>query len=165
MPHRVRFLLGSATGERKTVNVAGHHLWLAHPGAIFAIDKTLSDGGYAPKRGAAGGAGSTPGILRDDRDALSRIAAEASIWYLRDRKTVTWTIADCGFTDGWFPADANGDEDQSAPVPWPYLGQLVDHLAFSGRTETPGTPITRMEYDARAGVTTWATSWSDRDWR
>jgi hypothetical protein len=137
LPHRVRFLLGTDEGEIKRILVPGHHLWLAHPGAIFAIGKTLSDGGYAASRAAAG-AGATPGLLRDDRDALSRVAGQASIWYLRERQTATWTLADCGFTDGWLPADDNGDEDTGGtPEAWPELGEVVASFAFNGQAATP----------------------------
>lgn len=160
--HRVRILVGEDNEKTKRIYVKDHHLWLAHPKAIIALDPaTKSDGGYAPLRIGT----SDVVILRDDRDRLATIAHQAAVWYLRRRFTATWTLRDIGFSDGWHPALEDGLEDPDTLIPWPKLGDLVNTFSYSGREESLGTPITLVEYNHVAGTYTWATSWSHRDWR
>lgn len=105
------------------------------------------------------------GVLRDDRDRLAVILAEAAVWYLTTRLTGTWTLRDFGWSDGWHPAAEDGSEDTGTLNAWPQLGQLMHQLSYSGRTETLDTPVTRFDYSDETGESTWATSWSDRDWK
>lgn len=169
LPERVRLLSGEDGQKTKRITVRNHHLWISHPEAIIGLDPaTVSNGGNAPKRPVStndGPFGATVAILRDDRDRLAVILAEASVWYLNRRQTATWTLHDIGWSDGWNPAQEDGTEDDTTLIPWPELGDLVDTFSYSGRTETIQTPITRTEYDHEQGTFTWVTSWSDRDWR
>lgn len=143
----------------KRVRIPGYELHLIHPLCIYALDTaTTSNGGYAPKTGALGGSGSTPGIARDDRNDMAIIHTLMAEWYLNERRTATWQLKAFGMY-GTDPATV-GISDH-----WPSLGELLRDLSFAGRTEQFSTPITSVEYNNEQGITTWITSWSDRDWR
>jgi hypothetical protein len=158
LPYPMRMASGDLSKRVKRIRVPGVALHLAHPQAIWTLDETVaSSGGYAAKRGAAGGAGTTPGILRDDRDRLARIHHLAATWYLVPRTPATWALACGGFSGVWYDADGT---QQSFPL----LGDLVTTLRYSGRTLDINTPVTRIEYRHATGRTTWVTSWADRDW-
>ncbi len=140
---------GEEPDRIKRIHVPGMELHLAHPYAIWGLDTDeASDGGYQARRGAGGGNTGTPGELRDDREALSRIHALGKMWYLRKRHTlqVQWL-------DGCF-----GDD-------WPGLGDLVETVSYNGRTVAVETPVTAIMYDHTAGTTRIQTTWADREWK
>jgi len=151
LPHRVRYATGQAGGRTKRVYVPGFGLHVVHPHAILAV----SDGSGTPVRS---GTEESPTILRDDRDALQRVHRQVVAWYQGTRRTAQWSLAACGFAGQWVDADDNAND-------WQKIGELVTEITYNGRTETVNTPITSMRYDHTAGVTTWATSWVDRDFR
>ncbi len=166
LPHRVRQVKSlniaddSVGLKTKQIFVKDLHFWVCHPQAIVALDETTrSNGGYAPKRMVNGLT-----YLRDDRDRLSVILEMSAIWYLNRRRSATWTLSDIGFSDGYFLADEDGMEGTTLKA-WPHLGDLIDEFAYSGRTEELMTPVTLEEYDHVAGRYTWATSWTNLDWK
>lgn len=171
LTNRLRLFSGTRDGEVKRIHAPEHRLILAHNGAILRLQSgTVVEGrGAYPAaspinpKDANGNAlvdGSSNPInfytIRDDRDALAYLHEMAKQWYLTERKTAAWRIADFGI--GSFE-----DEDGNS-INYPQLGYLVTTMSYSGRTETLNTPITSIEYDHQAGITSYITSWSDRDW-
>jgi hypothetical protein len=162
MPQRVRF--GSAITDtprrRRTIRIPDLHLWMGHPGAIWDLDRsTETDDGSNAKRigGTIGDIGGT--ILRDDRAALARIHYLAWEWYRSDsgRRSATWAVRDCGLLPSW--RDLAGTE-----IDWPRLGQVAKTIRAGGETYTLNTPISRVIYRNREGVTEWSTDWMEFDY-
>lgn len=175
LPHRVRFRSGLPPTDpnckrRSTLYQRDHHLWLAHPGAIWALDAengTLADG-YPALRNACGGAVGTPGILRDDRTALAQLHALAWSWYGYHRVNAQWSLRDCGFLLGFdaFTGIVGTPIDgamQPTFISYPILGQIVTFLKHNGGEDAINTPITRITYDNGTGLTTWYTDWCELD--
>jgi hypothetical protein len=163
MPQRAR-LYSSIAGtvrRRRTIRVKDANLWIAHRGCIWDLDRSSSnaDGRTAVRPFDSLITGSTYGkVLRDDRAALARIHYLAWEWYRSDsgRSSVTYTIRDCGLLPSWTDATP-------ATVNYAKLGQVITSLAANGQTYTPGTPVTRIEYDNTDGTTTWHTDWQEFD--
>ncbi len=169
LPHRVRcksYRTGQTAQTVKrlvTVRLPGLHLWLAHSGAIWDVDGTTKNSdGYSPLRTAAGGVKESPGVLRDDRDALARLHAMACAWYLSPRQTAHWTLRACGMLPSF---ETLGDDPGSATevVTYPTMGQLVTDFKANGQIYTLNTPITSIHYDHQSGKTTWETDWQELD--
>jgi hypothetical protein len=160
---RARMASGIATGRRRQyIEVPGLHLWLAHPLAIWELDRSTVLERAAPAlRGAAGAAGSTPGLLRDDRLYLAQVHALNCAWYLTDHRPVSWSLMDCGFLPTFAYADGSV---QNYPVLGMFLGTFTwrDRSGMDQST-TSDTPITSIRYDNHSGVTTWTTDWADLD--
>ena len=162
-------------GRKLYVNIPGACLWLAHPSAIWEHNVLAATDKAAPaKRNAAGGAGSTPGLLRDDRDALAITHAYAWAWYGTKRVSASWALNDCGLLP-YFLGDPAGGQSQQW-IKYPQLGQLVKTIKAAGTAnlKTAGTtdpatafnvntPISRVHYDHTQGITTWYTDWQDLD--
>ncbi len=152
---------GPLKPHRLYIHHPGLCLWLAHPGAIWELDRSTSEQEVAPAlRGAAGGAGQI-GILRDDRESLAQLHALTNVWYLNEHRTVSWSIADCGDLPSYVDT-VLGD------VAYPQLGDLVTTTAYTDRAKTDqtvtcDTPITGSVYDNINGVHTWSSDWSDLD--
>lgn len=171
LPHRVRFYSGMRPSDpdckrKATIYQADHHLWLAHPGAIWDLQGTTGSAstGHTPRRAAAGGVASAPGLLRDDRAALARLHYLAWSWYSADRRSATWAIRDCGllgsylaFQGAVLPTDGSG----STSFTYPSLGKMIDALSANGEVHAINTPVTRIAYDHATGTTTWSTDWSE----
>lgn len=164
LPHRVRVASGnSGSQRRRTIIVPGIQLHLAHPLAIWSID---SDTGV-PKYGAAGGSGTTPGIIRDDRDRLASVHAMAQRWYLDIHVGIRLSMNGDGFVQ-W--RDANGGLND-----WPKLGYVLRNFSFSQRngavfdstvqqstfTEELNTPLTAIYYDASTDSTEFTSDWTE----
>lgn len=159
LPHRL--WMCSTSEASATIDLRVKRLYtkefavhLAHPRAIVSLDETTeSNGGFAAVR--ANDVTNLPVYLRDDRDLLAQRFHLACLWYLKIRSTATWSLAGCGGAGGWLDIDGTNH-------PWPALGQVVDQFTANGQTVTLGTPITSIRY--QRGITTWLTSWHDRDW-
>lgn len=167
LPHRIRrkTVRDGVLNPKRLINIRlpDLHLWLAHSGAIWDLDgSTKNATGYQALTGAAGASGATPGKLRDDRDALSRLHAMACAWYLSPRQTGKWTLRACGLLPSF---ETLGDDPGSATetVTYPVIGQLVTDFKASGQIATLNTPITAVHYDHQAGRTTWETDWQELD--
>jgi hypothetical protein len=162
MPHRLRYKvyregMSEITARRtKRIFIAGAHLWLAHQGSAWGID----DAGE-PRR-FTGVSQIAPYELRDDVAEVRKVAAMAAQWYLKKRKTCSWTLKGCGLSNGWFAAGENGEV--GTLTAWPQLGAVVRNLDAGGKRDTIDTPITFIEYDHARGETSWSTGWGDRDW-
>ncbi len=168
LPHRVRLYSGlprndPACRRAPTIYHPDHHLWLAHPGAIWDIDGSAGtiSSGHAPRRTACGGTADAPGILRDDRSALARIHYLSWIWYGRERRTATWALRCCGSLPSFLAHAGVGISGSPTAMVYPKIGQTVISLAANGGTVQPMTPITRVAYNNRAGITTWSTDWNE----
>ncbi len=169
LPHRVRrksYREGQTAQTVKRlipIRLPDLHLWLAHSGAIWDIDGTSKNAdGYSPLRNAAGASGKDPGLLRDDRDALSRIHAMACAWYLSPRQTAHWTLKACGLLPSFeTTGDEAGDADET--VTYPTIGSVVTDFKANGQIYTLNTPITSVHYDHQSGKTTWETDWQELD--
>jgi hypothetical protein len=164
MPQRVRFATAIASPgvvrRRRTIRIPDLHLWLAHPGAIWDLDRTTENpDGCNAKRAGGTVEGVNGTILRDDRAALARIHYMAWEWYRSDsgRKSATWALRDCGLMATW--RDLGGSE-----IPWPKLGQVVKDMRASGALHTIRTPISRVSYNHRLCQTEWMTDWSEFDY-
>jgi hypothetical protein len=152
--HRLQMSVGrGADISRRTVRIMANdlHLWLAHPGAIWSLDPSTG----TPSRSAAGATSSSPGILRDDRDRLARILNQARLWYLTERRSLTYAMNDVG---------PLGDTDGGST--YPTLGDLITTISYTngaGQTvsRTINTPVTSITVDARASRTTWRTDWQE----
>jgi hypothetical protein len=160
---RVRLASGNPTGRRRQyIEVSGLHLWLAHPLAIWDLDRVTTAEAAAPAlRGAAGAAGSEPGLLRDDRKFLAQVHALNCAWYLTDHRPVEWSLMDCGVLPTFTLADGTVQN-------FPVLGMFLTTFTWRDRagvdqTATSDTPITGVRYDNHSGVTTWTTDWADLD--
>ncbi len=171
LPHRVRLYSGlpptDADCKRKaTVTVADHHLWLAHPGAIWDVDgSTGSDVlGHTPRREAGAAASGATGILRDDRAALARRHHMTWSWYSAPRRTVTWALRCCGFL-GSFEAFQGSTIGSGSGSSYTYatLGKMIDTITANGERHVVNTPVTRIAYDNTSGTTTWSTDWNELD--
>ncbi|MBA3622965.1 MAG: hypothetical protein H0W48_00545 [Methylibium sp.] len=167
LPHRVRLYSGlspasASCRRRATITLPDHHLWLAHPGAIWDIDGTTGSvsAGHPGKRQAAGASSTVPGILRDDRDALARAHAFAWSWYGSRRRTVAWSLADCGLLGTYLAHKGLLAEGGADDVEYPTLGQIVETLAANGQTYEINTPVTRIAYSHESGQTSWETDWN-----
>lgn len=173
LPHRVRFRTGlqdsNAECKRKaTIYWPEHHLWLAHPGAIWDLNGTTGSPtlGHDAKRAAADANTEQPGRLRDDRSALARLHYLTWSWYGASRRTAAWGIRDCGSLLTFLAHDgATLPTDGAPPSSMNYatLGQTVDMLAANGEEHAINTPVTRIAYDHGTGVTTWSTDWNELD--
>ncbi len=166
MPHRVRFASGDAltNGKRGKIYIAGSHLWLASPGAIFDLDmSTLASGGYAARRNAVGASATSPGILRDDRTALALIHALSWAWYgsTSTHRSASWSLKACGFLPSYSAYSGTTISGTAADVTYPTIGQVVTTLTANGADQTLNTPVTRVHYDAERGVTSWSTEWHE----
>lgn len=142
------------------INLPDLHLWLAHPDAIWSFSAT--DGTI--QRQAGGATATTPGILRDDRDRLARTAMLAGLWYLPERRSLSYALEAIGTL-----SDEDGDTD------WPGLGDLIGTLSytplkreydFTSAERKPeeaivNTPVTQIEVDVQNNRTTWTTDWQE----
>lgn len=135
--------------RRKIIKYEGLSLWLADSQAIWSINYASGSSSYWPRdpqRGAGGGSGTTPGILRDDRSQLAFLHCLAWEWYRNVHLTGQWTLEACGLLAGY-----------------PTLGMVVTTISSdSVGTYDPLTPITRIRYSA-SGQTTWVIDWNDLD--
>jgi len=160
LPHRVRFATGDPNGRRVGITYhPGHHLWLASSGAIYDLDSTSGTAttGHNAKRGACGATATSPGILRDDRLALSALHRLAVMWYMSTRNTARWELRACGLLPSFTQRDGT-------VTPYPTLGQLVTTLAANGEVHTLNTPVTRITYRHDSATTTWESGWCSLDW-
>lgn len=174
LPHRVRMKsYREPTGltrppRHKVITVPGLHLWLADPNAIWELDHTGTpvNAFLPPLRNAAGGSGSTPGKIRDDRDRLAVYHALATSWYLTERRNVSWQLKDCGFLPSFTKlSDPENDQITTTTQTYPKLGDLITTVSQGGSTYTINTPVTKIHYShvVGNGTTTWITDWSDLD--
>lgn len=173
LPHRVRLYSGRNPDDpncrrKAQICVPDHHLWLAHPGAIWELDASTGTAatGHTPLRKAAAALPGTPGLLRDDRAALARQHYLAWSWYGTDRRTAAWALRACGFLPSFDAYSGLGIPTNGAStnvVTYPTLGKTVNTLKANGETLTINTPITRISYDNRTGTTTWETDWCTLD--
>lgn len=110
--------------SRRTVrlDLPGLHLWLAHPGAIWTTDP--SDG--TPTRACAGATAAEPGVLRDDRDRLTRVLNLARQWYRTPRRSLRYSMKAVGTMP-----DADGG------TTYPGLGDLVTTVTHTTATGRP----------------------------
>ncbi len=166
LPHRVRFASGDAltNGKRGKIYIAGSHLWLASPGAIFDLDMSvLASGGYAARRGAVGATTQAPGLLRDDRAALALLHAMAWSWYgsTSTHRSASWALKACGFLPNYSAYAGTRITGDPVDVTYPTIGQVVTTLTANGGDKALNTPVTRVHYDAERGVTTWSTEWHE----
>lgn len=167
MPQRVR-CYSAVSGDvrrRQLIRIPDCHLWIGHAGAIWDLDGAdVTDEGAAPKR--IGGTfytvedgASTPGkLLRDDRAQIARIHAMAWAWYRSDstRKSADWSVRCCGLLPSW--RDLSG-----SAITYPRLGQIITTMQAGGEAHDIYTPISRVNYDNRAGSTRWHTDWMEFD--
>lgn len=165
---RVRMASGDTSGRRRLrIEHRGLHLWLAHPGAIWDLDRATSAIAEAPgKRQAAGATVGAPGILRDDRTYLAQLHALTCAWYLADHITATWSLRDCGCLPS-FEAATSSDGTPTA-IAYARLGDLVTEITWRDRAglahaSPVATPVTSIAYDHRTGTTTWTTDWAELD--
>lgn len=151
----------TSAGRRLLVNVSGIHLWLGAPGCVWELDYLrATQSSYPPGLTFTG---STPTILRDDRDALSQIAALSWAYYGVVHNPAVWSLNDCGFLTKF--SSASGD------IQYPTLGKLVGKITYSGTngggsTEvfaTLNTPITCIHYDHESMQTKWHTDYVSYD--
>ncbi|MBA3588514.1 hypothetical protein [Methylibium sp.] len=173
LPHRVRFRTGMPDADpnckrKATIERPDHHLWLAHPGAIWDVDDATGSNvlGHTPRRAAVAGSPSSPGILRDDRSALARQHYLTWSWYGTPRRTATWAIRDCGLLGSFLAFDGTtipADGGSPSPMPYATLGQTVELMRANGEVHVLNTPVTRIAYDHGRGVTTWSTDWNELD--
>lgn len=173
LPHRARLYSGKQRLDPEcrrfaTIAIPEHHLWLAHPGAIWDIDSSsgTTATGHSPRRSAVLGTSTSPGLLRDDRVALARQHYLAWAWYGTERRTATWAMRACGFLPTFaYYASATVPTDGTNPSTktYPTLGQTVHQMRANGETHTIDTPVTRVHYDNQVGVTTWETDWNSLD--
>lgn len=175
LPHRVRFYSGLPLDNKdckrkSTIYQPNHHLWLAHPGAIWDVDATTGDlgaTGHTPRRKAAAGTSDMPGILRDDRSALAYLHYLTWDWYSTERRTAQWGLR-CFGVGGTFEAfqgsavPTNGTEPSG--YNYPTLGQVVTDMFANGETHHLNTPITKVSYNNQQGITTWVTEWQNLDY-
>jgi hypothetical protein len=149
------------SGRRLLMNINGLHLWLGAPGCIWELDYTRAT--QASYGAGLKFQGTTPTILRDDRDSLSFIAALAWAYFGSVHNPAVWSLNDCGFLSTF--TDIGGKA-----IAYPALGQLVGKITYSGSpgngVETSAalnTPITCIHYDHDAMTTTWHTDYVDYD--
>lgn len=172
LPSRVRFASGDPTGRRRgKLYHPGSHLWLASPGAIWALDtSTTSSNGYAARRkaclGTVNGTDSTPGILRDDRAGLAALHALAWAWYgtTTTHRTAQWALRDCGFLPSYQAYSGTSIPSNGGSlttVTYPTIGKVVTTMNANGSTTTLNTPVTRVHYENETGITTWSTEWAE----
>ena len=161
--NRVRFASGDAKSPRRLfIRHPGFHLWLAHPGAIWELDRSSSSVAEAPAlRGAAGASAAAPGVLRDDRAALAQLHALSRVWYLQDHRAATWSLRACGDLPSW-------TDTVAGEVAFPRLGEVVTTIGYTDRngasaSATVNTPVTGSAYDNVRCVTKWSTDWADLD--
>lgn len=173
LPHRVRFYSGLRLTDpncrrRAQIYHPEHHLWLAHPDAIWDLDATSGtpSTGHSPRRNAAAGTATAPGLLRDDRQALALMHFLTWAWYGTDRRTAAWSLRCCGFLPTFAATPGTGqptDGTGSSAIVYATMGQTVHSLKANGQEYTIDTPITRISYDNQSGITTWETDWSVLD--
>lgn len=170
LSHRVRVATGAAkptgggnygptdTPRRKSLYFQGIHLWLADYKAIWSFNylTAVTYHRLPAFRAAAGGTSDTPGITRDDRDALAAMHALAWNWYSISHRTAQWELRDCGLLPSWTDSVAGS-------VNFPTVGKLVTSIICAGNTYGINSPITRCVYNAKRGTTTWFTDWADLD--
>jgi hypothetical protein len=166
LPNRIRYLTGDAdSSKRKVIYIKGQHLWLAHPGTIWALDTDdETSNGIAPKRIAS------LRYLRDDRTELQYAHTLAVQWYKSDHTSATWALR-CNGTYGTFTHNpmAGGSSGLGlATQTYPQIGRLVKKLYCCGNLQSGNaydlnTPITSIEYDGDEGITTWGTDWNELD--
>jgi hypothetical protein len=170
LPHRVRMASGDPTSlKRGEIIHSNMHLWLAAPGTIWEIDATVGDpsAGYAAKRRAGNGSLiGGPGVLRDDRGALAAIHSLTWAWYGTDtdRRSASWSLRACGFLPSFTAVEEITDvptSDDATDILYPNLGQVVNTLGANGEYHIINTPITRIAYDHKSGITTWSSEWSE----
>ncbi len=171
LPHRVRLYSGLPPDDpgctrKATIYHPDHHLWLAHPGAIWDIDGSAGSEivGRTPRRAACKGTPDAPGILRDDRSALARLHYLAWNWYGTRRRTVTWALRCCGSLgtyDAFQGTEIPTDGSAPSSFTYPTLGKTIDQLSANGETHVVNTPVTRIAYDNVTGITTWSTDWNE----
>lgn len=170
LPHRVRFASGDSTGRKRAQIIHDNfHLWLAAPGTIWELDPTIGDEseGYGVKRNAGNGSFiGGPGILRDDRAGLAALHALSFAWYGpgTDRRSSAWALRCCGFAPSFQAVPEitdNPTADNVTTINYPTLGQLVNLLSANGESHIINTPITRIAYDHKSGITSWSTEWSE----
>ncbi|MBU6247124.1 MAG: hypothetical protein KGN77_05155 [Xanthomonadaceae bacterium] len=143
-------------GRRMVITIDGLHLWLSAPNAIFELDYTAAAQlNYAPGLPVWCASPGTPGVLRDDRNALAFISSLAWYYYGTIHNPGTWTIKDCGFLTEFAT-------DNAGSVKYPTLGQFVATVTYNGTSGNESivqlnTPITCIDYVHDSGETTWRT--------
>lgn len=148
------------------IRLSDMHLWIAQPNAIWSLDRSSGSvsTGFSPKRNAVAGTVTSPGLIRDDRDALSRIHAMACAWYLVPRQTASWRLKACGMLPSFESFDAPlVNLLTPTDILYPTLGQLVTEFQAAGQINTLNTPITNIHYNHVSGETTWETDWQQLD--
>lgn len=167
LPHRVRLASGDPAAKRRAnIHLSNVHLWLASPGAIHDLDTATGSStlGYAGRRNACLGTATSPGILRDDRSALARAHHLAWAWFGSDstHQSATWALRACGLLPSFSAySGSNVTTGTPADVAYPQLGQVVTTITANGQDLALNTPVTRVAYDAEAGVTTFSTEWNE----
>lgn len=168
LPYRVRLYTGliptdPACRRRPTIYHPDHHLWLAHPGAIWDLDGSAgsTSTGHAGRRAAGAGTADAPGILRDDRSALARMHYLTWAWYGSARRTATWALRCCGSLSSFEAYDGSGISGSPSAKPYPTLGAMITSMAANGESHQINTPVTRIAYDNGSGITTWSTDWNE----
>jgi hypothetical protein len=164
----VRFASGDPTSRKKgLITHRDHHLWLAHPLAIYDLDRSSGSvsAGFTPKRLAGY---TSPGLLRDDRAALAQLHQLAWAWYgpVYTRRSASWSLRDFGFFDTFSAVEGLTNtprEGDATDMDYPHLGDVVETLFANGTGQTVNTPVTRVAYDNETGVTSWSSEWAELD--
>jgi hypothetical protein len=144
--------------RRMTMTIDGLHLWLSAPNAVWELDySAASQLNYAPGLTVWSSGTGVPGVLRDDRNALSFIATLAWYYYGTIHNPGTWTLRDCGLLTQF-------DTDAAGSIKYPTLGQLVGSVTYNGQAGSESraqlnTPITCIDYNHDACETTWRTDY------
>lgn len=155
---RVRCGYGDQSSEsRRSINVPGAHLWLAHPGAFVKIDEDLKGVRSLGEQSGNANDNQDVGILRDDRDQLAAIAALAGEWYVETHRPIKIDVLGCPFVTnqgGWAGGGLEG---------WPLLGYVLHGLTAGGDYYVIDTPVTAIRYDPKSASGQIETSWVELD--
>lgn len=140
--------------RKMTIPVDGAHLWLGTPNCAFEFNAARDNHkGQRPVVKFYDSGTGAPYIIRDDRPALSQIAALAWYYYGKVHNPATWSLKACGFQTTYW----KGPKDEDVAY-YPVLGDIVAKLQTGdGIFETVGTPVTSIDYVHEDGITTWRT--------
>ncbi len=160
---RVRMATGNPLQKRRLIIYhEGLHLWIAHPGAIWDLDRHTAGITSAPAfRNAASTSANAPGVLRDDRAALAQLHNLALAWYMTAHRTMSYSLRDCIALPSFTDID-------DAVYTNPTIGSLVQTFTFTDATRTTqiatlNTPITGYVYDNVKCRSDISTGWCDLD--
>jgi hypothetical protein len=159
-PNRVMLQTGDMTKRVKYIDAPGVKLIAADTGAVLALDfdsAAVDVSGvkyWLPLYPSVNvHALSSPSrnlyILRDDRDVLASIHAQAFAHHTNRRYTLEFTA------QGEYGPRWNGIR----------CGAVVHQLTANGRTTVVNTPITRIDYSAIDNTTRVTTDYAERRWR